>query len=271
MRQKRLHKTKMKEIITIINEKGGVAKSTTALNLAVALRNKGKRAIIIDLDPQKSLSKGIGVATEEEPALTIADVLYDDTDSVNIKDAVIHTDFIDLISGSSTLANFDAVMYEVPGKELRLRELLKGLYDDYEYIIIDTPPQRSTLTISALTACTDVIIPVMADQGSLDSTDELGRTIAKIRKYTNPGLRVRGILYTRVNPQTVLLQVLKEDAAKYAERLNSKVFNTSIRATIAVGEANRMRVDLFTYDRNSTASHDYISFVNEYLADSDKL
>ena len=246
-----------------------MAKTTTALNFAVVLRKKGFRVLLVDMDPQRSLSKGVASTDDITPPYTVADLIYDEDGTVDVRDAIIHTKSFDLIPGSIALAKFEKEMQDTPAKEFRLTNALKPLYDDYAFIIIDNQPGKSPLTISSLTASTDVIIPVMPDKDSMDQALELAMTIRKVKKYTNPDLRVRGLLFTRINPQTVLIRVLKELGTKYARELDTKVFDTNIRSTIAVGEANFSQEDLFSYDPNSTAAQDYIAFADEYLAETE--
>lgn len=246
-----------------------MAKTTTALNFAVALRDKGYRVLLIDMDPQRSLSKGIAKTDTIEPAYTVADLIYKKPGSFDVRDAIIHTKSVDLIAGSIELVRFEREMQGKPAVEKRLTNALKPLYDDYDFMIIDNQPGKSPLTISSLTASTDVIIPVMPDKDSMDQALELGETIAAVKEYTNPNLRVRGLLFTRTNPQTILLHILRKMGVTYAEKLETKLFDTCIRQTIAVGEANLSQKDLFSYQPDSTATQDYISFANEYLADTE--
>lgn len=253
----------MPETIAVINQKGGVGKSTTVLALGAGLRARGLRVLLVDLDAQGNLSYTAGSAPEGL-SLSAADLLmgaqFDDVVTRN-------TPFGDVIPGSPALSAADLVL-TATGKEYRLREALEKINGAYDYILLDTPPALGIVTVNALTAATCALIPALADIFSLQGIGQLYATIDAVRKYTNPALEVRGILLTRFSPRTVLSRDMTELLEATARELGTKVFNTRIRDAVAVREAQASRADLFTYAPKSAAAADYAAFLSEFLGEA---
>ena len=239
-------------IYAVINQKGGVGKSTTAEALSAGLFLKGFKTLAIDLDAQGNMTYTAKASTEGSTALGVL------MGEVKPEAAIQHTDNSgDIIAASKALAGADAFIKET-GKEYRLQ----GIYD---YIIIDTPPALGILTINALTACNSVIIPAQADIYSLQGIEQLAETIKPVRKYCNPSLTIAGILLTRYSPRAVLSREVAEIADQLAQRLGTKVFRTTIRENISVKEAQISQTSLFDYAPNSNAAKDYQAFIEELL------
>lgn len=244
--------------IAIINQKGGVGKSTTAFTLASGLKNKGYKTLCIDMDAQGNLSY---TADANDDLLTIYDLLAEDAD---INQAIQHTKNFDLIASSKALSGADGFITDI-GKEYKLKEILESVKNDYDYIIIDTPPALGILTVNALTACDSVIIPAQADIYSLQGIEQLSKTIQPIKKYCNDKLKIDGILLTRYSPRAILSREVAEIANDLAQNLNTKVFKSTIREAIAVKESQINKQSLFDYAPNSNVTNDYLNFINELL------
>ena len=246
------------KIIAIINQKGGVGKSTAAFTLASGLKNKGYKTLCIDMDAQGNLSY---TANANDDLLTIYDLLAEDAD---INQAIQHNKNFDLIASSKALSGADGFITDI-GKEYKLKEILESVKNNYDYIIIDTPPALGILTVNALTACDSVIIPAQADIYSLQGIEQLSKTIQPIKKYCNDKLKIDGILLTRYSPRAILSREVAEIANDLAQNLNTKVFKSTIREAIAVKESQINKQSLFDYAPNSNVTNDYLNFVNELL------
>ena len=243
--------------VSVINQKGGVGKSTTAEMLISALSLKGFKVLAIDLDAQGNLSYSLA-ADSSSP--TILEVL---TEEVSAKDAIKHTR-ADIISSNKALAGADAFIADT-GKEYRLKEALEKISKNYDFCIIDTPPALGILTVNALTASGSVIIPAQADIYSLQGIENLEETIKAVKKYCNPNLKIEGILLTRYNPRTILSREVSEMAEKLAEKLETKLFKAKIRDAVAVKEAQISQKSLFKYAPKSNVTKDYEGFIEEFL------
>lgn len=246
-------------IYTVTNQKGGTGKTTTALALAAGLFRKGKRVLAIDLDAQGNMSYTMQAKPGSGTALG---VLLGELQAV---DAVQQLGSgPDIIPASKIFSSADALITET-GKEYRLKEALEPLRASYDYIVIDTPPAVGILTINALTAADAVIIPAQADIYSIQGVQQLAATIAPVRKYTNPGLKIAGILLTRYSARSILSRDAATLAGRVAASLNTKVFKTAIREGIAIKEAQISRQDIFTYAPKSKAASDYAAWIEEVL------
>lgn len=248
----------MKECIAVINQKGGVGKSTTSNAIGAGLAHKGFKVLSVDLDAQGNLSYSLNANNKP---LTSLEVL---TGTATAKEAIIHTSQGDLIPASPALASADTIITET-GKEYRLKEALEPLKADYDYIIIDTPPALGTLTINALTACDSVIIPAQADIYSLQGIGQLHQTIQTVQKYCNKDLSIKGIVITRYSPRAVLTRDMAELLEDTARQLNTRLFASRIRECIAIKEAQASQTDIYTYSPKSNASIDYGALVEEIL------
>jgi chromosome partitioning protein len=251
-------------IITITNQKGGVAKTTTAHALAAGLKLKRYRVLSIDLDPQANLTYAMDVTNA---SVSVLDVL---TGHKSIGDAIYYSEQGDMLPASSELAAAEKVLQDT-GREFKLREALESLKDnyDYDYVVIDTPPSLGILTVNALTAAENVIIPAQADDFSLQGISELYSTISIIRRYTNPKLNIDGILLTRHNSRSVISRDISDAMRDTAAQIGGKLYNTYIRECTALKEAQAMRQDIFAYAPKSNAAMDYKAFVGEVLMEDD--
>lgn len=248
----------MKEIFTVINQKGGVGKSTTAAALGAGLTLRGYRVLHIDLDAQGNLTFCMGAGAA---ALSSLEVL---TGTATAQEAIRHTAQGDIIPASPALAGADALI-TATGKEYRLREALEPLHDLYDYIVIDTPPALGILTVNALTACTGAIIPSQADVFSLQGIAMLGQTISTVRKYCNRDLKVKGIVLTRYNSRAVLSRDMADLIDQTAQQLQTRLYHTKIRECTALKEAQAVQDNIFAYAPKSNAAADYRDLVAEII------
>lgn len=244
-------------IIAVTNQKGGAGKTTTAAALAAGLTNRGYKSLMVDLDPQANLTFTAGADTDGPSALGLL------TREAKAADAIQHTEATgDIIPASRGLAGAAALITGT-GQEYRLREALDGL--EYDYIIIDTPPALGVLTVNALTACDSVIIPAQADIYSLQGIEQLADTIKPVKQYCNPALHILGILLTRYSSRSILSRDIAELAGQLAEKLGTRLFNTTIREAVAIREAQLMRQTIFDYAPRSNVAADYNSFLEEVI------
>lgn len=249
----------MSKILAIINQKGGVGKSTTAAALVTGLSLKGFKALAIDLDAQGNLSYTAGAKTDGATALGVL------TGEVKAADAIQHTASGDIIASSKALSGADAFITDT-GKEYKLKEALESLKGRYDYIIIDTPPALGILTVNALTACDSVIIPAQADIYSLQGIEQLAETMKPVKKYCNPGLKIEGILLTRYSSRSVLSRDIAELADQLADRLGTRLFKATIREAVSIREAQISQQSLYAYAPAAKVTEDYTRFIEELLA-----
>lgn len=250
----------MKECIAVINQKGGVGKSTTSNAIGAGLFQRGYKVLFIDLDAQGNLS--YSMKCENKP-LSSLEVL---TGTATAKEATLTTPQGDIIPASPALASADTIITDT-GREYRLKEALEPLKEVYDYIIIDTPPALGTLTINALTACDSVIIPAQADIYSLQGIGQLSQTIQTVKRYCNKGLTIKGIVITRYSPRAVLTRDMTDLLEDTAKQLNTKVFTSRIRECIALKEAQASQTDIFTYNPRSNAGIDYKALLEEMIGE----
>ncbi len=249
----------MLKTIVVINQKGGVGKTTTTHNFGYGLLKKKKKVLLIDLDPQENLTFTVtGQVNFKE---SIFDVLVGDID---INQAIHHIGKMDIIPSSQALSIISKYLDEGE-KENTLKNRLKALKENYDFIIIDTPPALGNLTVNALTGSDETIITAQADIFSLQGIGQLAQSINAIKEYSNPKLEIKGILLTRYNKRSILTKDMTENIQEIAENLGTKVFNAKIRECIAIKESQAMNQDIFSYSPRSNGAKDYNDLVKEYL------
>lgn len=251
-------KNKDHKTIAVINQKGGVGKSTTALAIGQGLLLKGYKVLVIDLDAQGSISYAMGADSKGYGTMGILE--RPETAPKEIQ----HTESGDIIASSPALAGADLVLSGV-GAEYKLKEALENLKKEYNYIVIDTPPTLNILTINALTASTGAIIPAQADIFSLQGIAQLYSTIESVKKYTNKDLSIMGIVLTRYNKRAVISRDITAGLEQTAEAIKSKVYKTTIRECTALKEAQAMRESIYSYAPKSNATADYKALVEEIV------
>lgn len=249
----------MAKVIAVANQKGGVAKTTTTSALAAGLKQKGFRVLAVDVDPQGNLSDSAGA--DNVNSVTVYDLLKRETTA---KAAIQHLDMFDIIPANITLAVTEQELSAI-GKEQRLKENLAEIMNEYDYIVIDTPPALGLLTINAFTVADEVIIPTTPGIFAATGIKQLNDTIQNVRKYCNSKVKIAGILLTKFQPRNNNSKYIKELTEKLAGYMSAKMFNTYIRASVVIEEAQTRQTDLYTYNSSSPVAADYASFVDEYL------
>jgi len=247
------------EIIAIANQKGGVGKSTTAEALAEGLFFKGYKTLLIDLDPQGSISLTANADTSRP---TIYELLVNKAQLHEVTQQRTHR--TDIIPSSNNLIKLDIELSSI-GKDHRLKEKIAPLVSQYDFIIIDTPPALGILTINALTAANALIIPAQADLYSLQGIGQLYDTIGAVMAYTNPALTLRGILLTRHNTRNILSRDMADIAKNTAAEIGTFVYDSIIRECISLKEAQANQQTIYNYAPKSNASQDYLSFIDEFI------
>jgi len=248
----------MKEVIAIINQKGGVGKSTTASAIGASLSIKGYSVLLIDLDAQGNLTYTMGA---DNSGITSLDVLER---TAPAERAIQRTRNGDIIPASPQLYGADSSITSM-GKEYRLRDALEPVKKMYDYIIVDTPPALGILAINALTACTGVIIPAQADIYSLQAIGQLQSTIQTVKRHCNPSLKVYGILLTRYNSRAIISRDLAEMILHTAKQFNTKLFAIAIRESVTIREAQAQQMNIFAYAPKSKAADDYRALTEEII------
>jgi len=247
----------MAEIIAVANQKGGIGKTTTSLALADALNMQGKKVLYIDLDPQ---CNGTGnYRAKVDGVGTLYDLLVNgDTDCIQT------TERGDIIAGDPLLKEAAKVI-DGAAATFKLKKGLTDIRNRYDYIILDTPPALSILLTNALTAADKVIIPLTADLFGLQGLTQLHDTITEVQEFTNPDLKVDGLLLVKYKERTHLTKEIHASLPKYTKLLNAKVYDTKIREAVATQEAQAARESLFSWAPESTTAQDYMSLLNEIM------
>ena len=246
-------------IVSITNQKGGVGKTTTALAMAAELQARGNKVLLIDTDPQGNATDTYKAQTQN--TATLYDLLFE---GEPIEECIQYTEFGDIVAGDPLLKDAAKLLDGVAGA-YRLRECLESVKSTYDYIIIDTPPTIGVLLTNALTACDKVIIPVTADRYGVQGMTQLQQSLADIKKYTNPGLVVDGLLVVRYNGRTNLAKTFFEALMEVASQFDTKVYETTVRESTKAKEAQAARASLLEYAPKSTTAIDYKEFINEFI------
>lgn len=246
--------------IAVINQKGGVGKSTTVLALGAGLTLKGYKLLHVDLDAQGNLTYTMGADPNGYNAMGVLQR------PETAKSEIQHTAQGDIIASSPALAGADTIITQT-GKEYRLREALETVAGAYDYCIVDTPPALSVLTVNALTACTGVIIPAQADIYSLQGISQLNSTIETVKRYCNPALSIMGIVLTRYNKRSIIRREVAEMLEQTAAQLHTKLYKAKIRECTALVEAQAMKQSIYSYAPRSNATADYTALIKEILGE----
>ena len=249
----------MATIIAVTNQKGGVGKTSTCSGLCGCLAGMGKRVLAIDLDPQGNLSFCLGADSDE--SYTMYDVFKG---SVDLYDAIQHTACCDVVSANILLSGCELELTTV-GREYILREQLATVSEDYDFVVIDTPPALSILTINAYTASNQLIIPMIAEILSLQGIAQLKETIFAVKKYYNKSLEIRGILLNKYNPRLILTKEVEDLANMIAEQLETDVFEQKISNSVIIAEAPAHAKTIIEYAPRSKAAQEYTDLIYEIL------
>ena len=249
----------MGQVIAVSNQKGGVGKTTTTGALAAALQKRGKSVLCIDMDPQGNLSFAMGANTDDGP--TTYELLKGEATA---RTALQHTDVADLIPGSILLSGAE-LEFTGQGREFLLCNALRPVQDDYDFVLIDTPPALSILTVNAFTAADSLIIPMLSDIFSLQGITQLYDTVSHVQTYCNPNLEYAGILLTRFAPRTTIANEIRGTAEMISAELDIRLFRTCIRSSVVVTESQALQRSLLKHSPRNIAAKDYLSLADEIL------
>lgn len=259
----------MGKIISFINQKGGVGKTTTCVNLATFLAAYGKRVLIIDLDPQGNATTGVGVDKNKE-LNTFYDIILDEC---NIKDAIISTKIknLDILPSNVDLAGSEVSLVQRENREKVLKNVVTTIKDNYDYIAIDCPPSLGLLTVNALTATDTIIIPIQCEFYALEGLSQLMNTVKLVKEYLNSTIEIEGVVLTMKDNRSNLVSQVAKEIRNFFGR---KVYDTVIPRNVRLAEAPSHGVPILIYDNRSSGALAYQSLALEFLKknkDSGKL
>ncbi|MBP3311340.1 MAG: ParA family protein [Butyricicoccus sp.] len=250
----------MGKIVALINQKGGVGKTTTAVNLAAALQEKGKKVLLCDFDPQGNATSGFGIDPREIET-TVYDLVI--SDEPDVKGSIIHTEWIDLLGSNTDLAGAEIDLLGLERREFRLRDVLAKVKDEYDYIFIDCPPSLGILTLECLCAADSFLVPLQTEYYALEGLSQLMATVRSVQKGLNRGIRIEGIILTMYDGRTNLaVQVVEEVKKHFGERVYANVVPRNVR----LSEAPSHGQPITAYDRLCRGAAAYYAIADEFLS-----
>ena len=250
----------MGKCIAVANQKGGVGKTTTSVNLSAALGTAGKKVLLIDLDPQGNATSGVGIDKMSD-VTSIYDVLIDET---NIKDAIIKTEFknLSVIPATTSLAGAEIELVSIDDRETRLKQKVAEIKDDYDFVVIDCPPSLGLLTLNSF-VCTDtILIPLQCEFYALEGLSQLVQTIRQVKKSLNKEIDIEGILLTMFDGRTNLSTQVADEIKKYYP---DKVYKTVIPRNVRLSEAPSYGQPINVYDKHSKGAIAYKNLAKEVI------
>jgi len=253
--------TNIRNTIAVANQKGGVAKTTTAINLGASLAMANQRVLLIDVDPQANLTSGVGLKNQAGPGGTVYDALMDDR--LDASQVVVSTaiDHLSVIPADRNLTGAEIELVNATGRERRLRRIVDALRSDFDVILIDSPPSLGLLTLNALVAADSVLVPLNCEYFALEGIAELLSTLDRVRDALNPALSLEGVLLTMYDDRTNLGQQVSANIREY---FGDRVYRTVIPRNVRLGEAPSHGVPVILYDARSRGAEAYVAFAHEF-------
>ncbi|HEX7811159.1 MAG TPA: ParA family protein [Burkholderiales bacterium] len=250
----------MTRVLVVTNQKGGVGKTTTTINLAASLVMAGRRVLLVDLDPQGNATMGSGI-DKRNLRTTIYQVLLG---SVPISAARVRSESggFDVIPANRDLAGAEVEMVDLPEREMRLKTALQQILPQYDFVLIDCPPALNLLTVNGLCAADAVVIPMQCEYYALEGLSDLVQTIKKVRANLNPGLEIEGLLRTMYDPRNMLAQQVSDQLQQH---FGDKVYRTVIPRNVRLAEAPSHGIPALTFDRQSKGAIAYLALAGEML------
>ena len=251
----------MAKIICVANQKGGVGKTTTAVNLSACVAQLGKRVLLIDIDPQGNTTSGLGV-NKNKLETSVYDVLINDVDAAEaVRDTMIET--LKLMPSRMELAGAEVELVNLLAREQRLKNAIAPIRNQYDYIFVDCPPSLSLLTLNALGAADTVLVPIQCEYYALEGVTSLMNTVGRVKKTMNPRLEIEGVLLTMLDGRTNLgLQVVEQ----VKKHFRKEVFATTIPRNVRLGEAPSHGMPIHLYDPKSTGAQAYQALAKEVIS-----
>lgn len=249
----------MAKILAVTNQKGGVGKTTTAVNLSACLAILGQRVLMIDLDPQGNATTGCGIV-KREALPTVYQILIGRS---TLNDARLHTEFgFDILPANRELAGAEVELIDMGGREYRLRDALAPVLDDYDFVLMDCPPALNMLTVNGLAAADAVMIPMQCEYYALEGLTDLVATLKKVRAHLNPKLEIEGLLRTLFDPRSTLTQQV---SAELVAHFGSKVYRSIVPRNVRLAEAPSYGKPVTAFDKQSKGAQAYMALAQEIL------
>jgi chromosome partitioning protein len=250
----------MSRIIAIANQKGGVGKTTTAINLCASLAALEKRTLLVDLDPQSNATSGLGL-DRKNIGTSVYDVLLDSVD-IRLVVQPTETPFLSLAPSSIDLVGAEVLLSGAENREARLKEALQGIRGEYDFLIVDCPPSLGLLTLNGLVAADEILIPIQCEYYALEGLGQLLKTVELVRSKLNPALKIGGIILTMFDVRLSLAKQVVEDIRQH---FPDKVFETVIPRNVRLAEAPSFGKPVLLYDITSSGAQSYLKLAEEFL------